>query len=78
MACREYIRLRHHYEAALRHWAHVLLSPVTGSTGAAARLAAQIKQKAFEERNAAYDRMCLHEQNCPVCNPKLKGARFAR
>jgi hypothetical protein len=77
MACPEYIRLHHHYEAALRHWGHVLLSPVTVPTDATARLAAEVKQKAFEERNAAYDRMCLHKKTCPVCNPKLKGTHSA-
>ena len=35
MACPEYIRLRQHYEAALRHWGHVLLSPVAEPIGAA-------------------------------------------
>jgi hypothetical protein len=78
MACHEYIRLRQHYEAALRHWGHVLLSPVTGPTGAAARLAAEIKQKAFVERNAAYDRMCIHKKTCSVCNPKLKATHSSR
>jgi hypothetical protein len=49
MECHEYTRLRHHYEAALRHWGHVLLSPVIVPTGATARLAGEIKQKAFDE-----------------------------
>jgi hypothetical protein len=71
MARHEYIRLRHHYEAALRHRGHVFLSSGAEPIGARARLAAEIKQKAFEERNAAYERMCIHEKTCPVCNPKL-------
>jgi hypothetical protein len=69
MACPEYNRLRQHYEAALRHWGHVLLSPVAEGFGAPA---AEVKQKALAERNEAIDRMILHKQTCPVCNPKLK------
>jgi hypothetical protein len=77
MACDEYIRLRQHYEAALRHWGHFLLSP-EAAIGAAARLAAEIKQKALVERNAASDRMCLHKQTCSVCNPKLEVIHFSK
>jgi hypothetical protein len=72
MACPEYIRLRQHYEAALRHWGHVLLSPVAEPIGAPARVAAEVRQKALAERDAANERMCLHKQTCPACNPKLK------
>jgi hypothetical protein len=78
MACYEYIRLRQHYEASLRHWGHVLLSSGAEPIGAPARLAAEVKQKALEERNAANDRMCLHKLNCPVCNPKLKATHSSR
>jgi hypothetical protein len=52
MECHEHIRLRHHYEAALLHWGRVLLSTITVASGAPARLAAEVKQKALEERNA--------------------------
>jgi hypothetical protein len=69
MACPEYIRLRQHYEAALRHWGHVLLSPVAEPIGAPA---AEVRQKALAERDAANDRMTLHKQTCSACNPKLK------
>jgi hypothetical protein len=62
MVCHEYIRLRQHYEAALRHWGHVLLSPVAKHIGAAARLADEVREKALVERNAANDRMRLHKQ----------------
>jgi hypothetical protein len=53
MACPEYIRLRQHYEASLRHWGLVLLSPIAEPIGTVARLAVEIKQKALAERNAA-------------------------
>jgi hypothetical protein len=68
MACFEYDRLRQHYEASLRRWGQVLLSPGVEPIGAAARLAAEVKQKALVERNAANDRMCRHKQTCSVCN----------
>jgi len=78
MACHEYIRLRQHYEAFLRHWGQVLLSAGDEPIGTPARLAAEVKQKALEERNAANARMCLHKQTCPVCNPKLKATHSSR
>jgi hypothetical protein len=53
MSCPEYNRLRQHYEAALRYWGHVLLSPDANLVGAPARQATEIKQKAYTERNAA-------------------------
>jgi hypothetical protein len=59
MECHGYIRLRQHYEAVLRHWGQVILSPGAESNSATARLAAEIKQRAFEERNAANERMYL-------------------
>jgi hypothetical protein len=42
MECHEYIRLRQHYEASLRHWGHVLLSsvgaePIDGISAAGCR-----------------------------------------
>jgi hypothetical protein len=72
MACYEYDRLRQHYEAALRHWGHVLRSPIAESAGTSARIAGEVKQKALIERNAANDRMTLHKQTCAVCNPQLR------
>lgn len=69
MSCPEYLRLRQHYELALRRWAHVEWSS-RGDTPA--RLALAIRETAMNERNAARNRMCLHEQNCPVCNRRRK------
>jgi hypothetical protein len=67
MDCHEYVRLRLHYEASLRRWEQILLLPET-PIGTPARLAAEIKQKALAERNAANERMSLHRQTCSVCN----------
>jgi hypothetical protein len=50
MECPRYIQLRRHYEAALRRWEQVILLPGAESNSAPARLAAEIKQKALEER----------------------------
>jgi hypothetical protein len=72
MECRQYIQLRRHYEAALSRWEHVTLLPGVESNSAPAPLAAEIKQKALEERNASGDRMCLHKRTFSVCTPKLK------
>jgi hypothetical protein len=78
MACHEYIRLRQHYEASLRHWGQILLSPVAETIGPAARVAAEVKQKALIERDAANDRMTLHKQTCSACNPKLRAFHSSR
>jgi hypothetical protein len=75
MPCPEYLRLRQHYEAALRHWGHVMLSPDAHLVGALSRRAAEIKQKAFDARDAAKKHLSDHSLSCPVCNPKLRMSR---
>jgi hypothetical protein len=74
MRCSEYVRLRQHYEAALRRWAQLGLSAEEEHkedfVDTTVRLA--VKQKAFEERNAAYVRIALHERNCRICNHRRK------
>jgi hypothetical protein len=42
MPCSEYNRLRRHYEAAIRHWGHVLLSQDAHLMGALTRQAAGV------------------------------------
>ena len=32
----------------------------------------EIKQRAFDERKAAKERLIAHILTCPECNPKLK------
>lgn len=75
MPCPEYNRLRHNYEAAIRHWGRVILSPDAHLVGALARQAAEIKQKAFDERDAAKKRLSDHTRTCPACNPKQRVIR---
>jgi hypothetical protein len=72
MRCPEHSRLQQHYEAALRHWGNALFSLDADLVGTAARQADEVKQKAFDERNAAKERLSAHALSCPVCNPKLK------
>jgi hypothetical protein len=76
MTCDQYIRLRQHYEAALAHWEHVLKSQ--GALENSPPAVVEMKKKALEERNAAEERMVLHQRTCPVCIPKVKGAHSSK
>jgi hypothetical protein len=74
MKCPEYVRLRLLYEAAFQHWGHTLLSSEgTELLGAPARQAAALKHKALVERDAAMERVRVHERSCPVCRKKSAG-----
>jgi predicted ArsR family transcriptional regulator len=76
MSCLQYLRLRQHYDAALRRWAQLELSAHDPDVlDASARLAEVVRQKGLRERNEASERMRLHEQNCPVCNLLRKPRR---
>jgi len=68
VACPDYIRLRQHHEAALTHWEHVLSSQGALENPPPAVL--EMKKKALEERNAAEERMILHQRTCPICIPR--------
>jgi hypothetical protein len=72
MPCPEYNRLRQQYEAALRHWGHLLLSLDAHLVGTVATKAAELLKKAFDERNAAKVRLSAHAFSCPTCNPRLR------
>ena len=73
MSCPENDRLRQHYDVALRRWGQVLLSADSPlAIGAVARQAAAIRQTAFEERNAAKERLDAHILVCAACTPKLR------
>ena len=53
MSCLECVRLRHHYEAALRHWERVLSSSQNHELiGVIARQAGQLRYQAQSERDA--------------------------
>ena len=72
MTCLEYHRLLQLYEAALRRWEQVLWSSKADVPGIPERLASEMKQSAFLERNAAHERMRAHKQSCSVCKPRLR------
>jgi hypothetical protein len=77
MACHEYIRLRQHHEAALTHWGTSYCRrkvPFPNSPPAVL----EMKKKALQERNAAEERMIIHQRTCPICNPSVKATRFSR
>ena len=72
MLCSDYVRLRQDYEAAVRRWARLELWIEENRDGFDAAVRLAVKQKAFEERNAAYVRIALHERNCRSCTPKQR------
>jgi hypothetical protein len=78
MLCLEYIQLFQHYEIALRKWGQVMLASDVTLVGTIARQAAEIRQRAFNERDAAKNRMLFHQESCTVCKPKLKISRSAK
>jgi hypothetical protein len=61
MPCPEYLRLRQHYEVAIRRWGQVLLSPQTNLVGVLFRHAEEINQKALCERDTAKERLDAHQ-----------------
>jgi hypothetical protein len=77
MLCPEHSRLLQHYEATLRRWAEVEWSSNRNEPNALLRVSAEIeKKKALHERDAARERLNLHQRSCPTCihnqhNPHL-------
>jgi hypothetical protein len=66
VTCPEHTRLRQEYETALRQWGHVLYSRISHSVDI------EVRQKVFDKRNAARERLNAHALSCPACNSKLK------
>jgi hypothetical protein len=64
MLCSEYLQLSQHYGAAFRRWAQIESSS-NKSEPIGASL--EIERKALGEKNAAFERMVLHERSCPNC-----------
>jgi hypothetical protein len=65
MACPEYRRLEHHYEAAARLWTEFrapLTIPLPGRPNVD-----PLKQEALLARNRAADLLYLHRRWCPDC-----------
>jgi broad specificity polyphosphatase/5'/3'-nucleotidase SurE len=75
MPCPEHVRLRQLYEAARKHLGNVIwVSPQDELSGAAARLAAEIRMKADHERDEANARLMTHERDCTICNHRRQPA----
>jgi hypothetical protein len=51
---------------ALRQWGHVLYSRISHFVDI------EVRQKVFDERSAAKERLNAHALSCPACKPKLK------
>jgi hypothetical protein len=67
MLCSRYLQLSQHYEAALRRWAQAEWCSNKNESDASWRLAAGIRKKALDERDAAKERLNFHELTCPTC-----------
>jgi hypothetical protein len=79
LPCPDYLRLRQLYEGALRHWAqlqHSLLP--TELVGDTARYAAQLKDNASKERDAAKQRLFEHWWSCSICKEAAQVNRTDR
>jgi hypothetical protein len=78
MLCPEHIRLSQRYDATLRRWGEVtLFSQGVDYHCARGHPAARVRQKAYEERNSAKERVSLHEENCTACISRLSVDRPA-
>jgi hypothetical protein len=66
-----HLRLRQLYEASLRYWGQIELS----SSGTPGRLASEIRERAYVERNQAHERLLAHGRTCSICNPKAPTGR---
>jgi hypothetical protein len=77
MLCPEHLETLQHYEAALRRWAEFEWSSNKKEPNALLRVSDGVKKKkAQDERDAARERLNLHERTCPTCiqnqhNPHL-------
>jgi hypothetical protein len=68
MLCPEDSRLLKHYEVALRRWAEVEWASNKKEPDTLLRMSEGIKKKkALDERDAARERLNLHERTCPTC-----------
>jgi hypothetical protein len=67
MTCPEYERLLKLYETALRQWGHLMWSAKWEFPAVPERLASEMKQRAYAERNEAHERMRAHQRSCKAC-----------
>jgi hypothetical protein len=68
MLCPEHSRLLQHYEATLRRWGLTEWSSTINEPDPLLRVSEGIeRKKALDERDAARERLDLHERTCPTC-----------
>jgi hypothetical protein len=67
MTCLEKVRLQQLYEAAVRRWGHIHGS--SQISGENTWLVQEVLRRALIERDAAKDRLKLHQRRCEVCAP---------
>jgi hypothetical protein len=72
MPCPEYIRLRTHYEAALRRWGDLLLAQRAGLLVGDVERALEIRKDAADARDATSKRVEEHKRSCPVCRAAIR------
>jgi hypothetical protein len=68
MPSSEYLRLEQRYEAALHNWVQSMAS----SSQLFGQPTVQARQRALEDRNAAKNRLWVHEQSCSICRRKAR------
>jgi hypothetical protein len=68
MACTEKLRLQQLYEVAIRRWGQV--QATSQLFGPPTLMTETMLKKALAERNAAKNRLVMHQQNCKKCNPE--------
>ena len=64
MSCLEKVRLQKLYEAALRRWGQIHAAVEIGDNS---WLVQEVLRRTLIERDAAKDRLELHEQHCETC-----------
>jgi hypothetical protein len=73
MSCLEKVRLQKLYEAALRRWGQIHGS--SQISGGNTWLVQEVLRRALIERDAAKDRLELHQRRCDICAPDKPGSR---
>lgn len=73
MACPERLRLQQLYEVSLRRWAQVAAS--SQLFGQSTLLTDEVRVKILADRNAAKNRLLIHQEKCKTCLRNLMPAR---
>jgi hypothetical protein len=74
MTCLEKVRLKQLYEASLSRWGQIHHG--SSQSGDNTWLVQEVKRRALIERDAAKDRLELHEQHCEICARRRTRSRL--